>query len=751
MGAHSTAPSARLAARVGGWSARHRLPAVLIWLLLVASAAVAGQLSGQVRPTDAQQGTGESARALQILQDAGVAPPAAETVLLRSTAMSAEAPGFRAAVTDVVGSLRSTSVVATVTDPGRTGLVSSDRHSALVTFTIAGDPQTAADRAQPALTAVQDAAARHPGVTISEVGDASGTKAIEQVLNGDFRQAEWTAVPLALGILLVAFGALVAAVLPVALAMTAVFAALGLLAVGSHLMPADPTASSLVLLIGLAVGVDYCLFYLRREREERARGADAATALQIAAATSGRSVLISGLTVMVAMGGLLLSGLLIFQAMALATVFVVLIAMIGSVTVLPAMLSLLGDRVDAGRIPVLGPRRDRRDRRAVGSGGGRRGRLWDLVLGAGLRRPGVTVALAVLLLLAIASPALGMHAEKLPVGQLLGPDTELSRTYRQIQQDFPGGAEPAQVVLKTADPAAPAVTAAVADLADRALASGAAARRPQAVTYRSAGVIVIAVPLAGSGDDRASRQAVDTLRHELVPATLGRLPGAQVAVGGSLAFAMDWDARLRLGTFLVVGAVLAISFLIMLVSFRSAVIALTTVLLDLLSVAAAFGVVVGVFQRGHGTGLLHVFAAGAVEDWIPLFIFVILFGLSMDYHVFVLSRIREAYLSGLPPRQAVEAGIRATAGTVSSAAAIMVAVFVVFATLSMQDFQQLGVGLAVAILLDATVIRAVLLPAVMTVLGERAWGRIRHQVPSPPRPGDAAGEIRNAPLPTGRT
>jgi RND superfamily putative drug exporter len=718
-GSHS-----RLAARLGRWSVRHRLAAILIWLGLVVTGALAGAATGQVTPTQAQQGTGESARALRILQEAGVSPPAQETVLVRSTALSADQPAFRAAVADVIGSLRDAAAAASLGDPYRTGLVSRDRHAALVTFTVPGDPMTASDRVGPALDAVAAAEARHPGVTMSELGDASGMKAIYQVLNDDFRRAEWIAVPLALGILLVAFGALVAAVLPVTLAVTAVVAALGLLGVLSHLLPMDPTASSLVLLIGLAVGVDYCLFYLRRERQERARGHNPGTALQIAAATSGRSVLVSGATVMVAMGGLLLSGLLIFQAMALATVLVVLIAMVGSVTVLPATMSLLGDRVEGGRLP--GRRRARRvpaDMDPTRPGPDTGGRVWGPVLRVALHRPGLTIVLAVGLLLALAAPALGMRTQKLALGSLLGPDTELSRTYQQIQRDFPGGPEPAEVVLRTPDPTAPAVTAAVADLADRAVATGAAGRQPTLTTYREARVVVVEVPLAGSGDDRVSRQAVNTLRHDLVPATVGRIPGVQAAVGGNLAFAMDWDARLRLGTWLVVAAVLAITFLIMLVSFRSAVIALTAITLDLLSVAAAFGIVVAVFQRGHGTGLLHVFAAGAVEDWIPLFVFVILFGLSMDYHVFVLSRIREARLGGLPTRQAVQAGIVASAGTVTSAAAIMVAVFAVFATLSMQDFQQLGVGLAAAVLLDATVIRALLLPAVMAALGEHNWGR----------------------------
>jgi len=730
-------PPRNLAAALGGWSTRHRLLAVLVWIALVAGSLGLGALTTQRTPTDAQQGAGESAQALQMLEDAGITTPAAELVLVRSTTVTVDDPTFRGTVAAARAALQASGVAGVPGDPYATGLLSRDRHSALVQLTLPGDPDTAGDRIQPILDAVRATAAGHPGFTVATMGDASIGHQIDQTLGRDLHRAEWTAVPLALGILLIVFGTLVAALLPVVLALTAFLAAAGLLALISQALPMDQSAGSIMLLIGLAVGVDYSLFYLRRERDERARGHDARSALLIAAQTSGRSVLVSGLTVMVAMAGLLLSGLRIFQGMAVATMLVVLIAMAGSVTVLPAVLSLLGDRVDAGRVPFLGPRRHRPSGRGATSPAGpagtspeeRQGRWWDLVLRVSLRRPWVTAGLTVTALLLIASPALHLHAQKLSLDQQFSPDTELVQTYRQIQHDFPGSPAPARVVLHAADVDGTAVTAAVSAFAQRAVADGAAARAPQVRTHAAAGIVEIDVPLPGSGDDAVSRAAVDRLRHDVVPATLGRLPATGTAVWGQLAFAMDWDDRLRTGTVLAVVFVLALSLIIMIVSFRSVVIAVTAVLLDLLSVGAAYGVMVGVFQDGWGTGHAGLFAAGAIEDWLPLFVFVVLFGLSMDYHVFVVSRIQEAYQSGLSTTDAVRHGIRATASTVTSAAVIMVAVFSVFAVLSMQDFQQLGLGLAAAVLVDATVIRALLLPAVMAILGERNWGRSRTAVP----------------------
>ncbi|WP_427168209.1 MMPL family transporter [Streptomyces sp. C1-1] len=704
-------PGHNLAARLGGWSARHRAVAVVGWLVVVLAATLIGSAAGQQRMTDQQYATGDTARAWRLLDRNGLLPPAREMVLVHSDTHLATAAGFRATVRQLTNGLRATGEVTDLRDPYTAGLVSRDRHSVLVEFSMTGKAGTAYQRVEPVLRSVDRVRAAHPDLRVEQYGQASGSKWFQDTVLKDFHRAEWTAIPLALGILLAAFGALLAATLPVLLAMTAFFAADGLLAVISHRMHVDDTTSSVVLLLGLAVGVDYCMFYLRREREERANGRDPATALRIAAATSGRSVLVSGLTVVVAMSGMFLSGMLLFDGFAVGTILVVLVAMLGSVTVLPALLSVLGDRVELGRIPGLG--RLRRPR-----GGSR---VWGAILRRVLARPAVSAVAAGAFLLLLATPVLGMHTERLSLDKQLPSDTAIIQTYRHIGAAFPGGAGPAQVVVEADDVRAPAVRAALTDFTAAALRTGLVNRPVQTTVHQRQNVVEISVPLAGSGSDDTSRRAVRALRADVLPSTLGKVRGVEAHVAGDLAFSMDFNDRLRRSIAPVVAFVMAVAFLVMLVSFRSVTIAVVSILLNLLSVAASFGVMVAVFQHGWGAGLFGTHGVGAIESWLPLFAFVILFGLSMDYHVFVVSRIREAHDSGLPTRQAVTHGIRSTAGVVTSAAVIMVAVFAVLATLSMQDFKQMGVGLGVAILLDATVVRGVLLPSVLSLLGERTW------------------------------
>jgi len=711
-----------LAASLGGWSARHRKTAIISWLLLVVASAFIGGALGQIGLSDSQEGTGDSAVALQILSTTGIKAPAGEMVLVHSDSMTADSPGFRAVVNSVITGVQSSGQTDDLRNPYAAGLISADKHDALITFDMTGDANTADDRVQPVLNAVAKVAAGQPSFTIGEFGDASGEAWFNNAIGKSFARAEWTAVPLALGILLVAFGALVAASIPVLLALTAIAAASGLLAAVSHLIPVDSSANSVMLLVGLAVGVDYCLFYLRREREERALGRDKEAALRIAAATSGRSVLVSGLTVLVAMSGMFLSGLLLFKGFALATIIVVLIAMVGSVTVLPAVLSLLGDRVDRGRIPFLARRRDRRRAQRLHAAGpaAQRG-LWNGWVRMILAKPAVFAILAAGFLLALAAPALGMHTEKLSIEQQVPASTPLIQVYKQISVAFPGSPAPAQVVVKSADIGSAANTAAIGALERAATAAGVAGGPDKVTLYRATGVAEIDIPLVGTGDDATSIHALSVLRGQIVPQTLGAVPGDEAVVGGDLAFSVDFNNQLRNSIVPVFLFVLGITFLLMLVAFRSVVIAATSIVLNLLSVAAAYGVMVAVFQHGWGASLVGTTPPGAIESWLPLFVFVILFGLSMDYHVFVVSRIREARQRGMSTNEAVAHGLRTTAGTVTSAAVIMVAVFAVFGTLSMQDFKQLGVGLAVAVLLDATIVRTVLLPSVMALLGERNW------------------------------
>jgi uncharacterized membrane protein YdfJ with MMPL/SSD domain len=700
-----------LAARLGGWSARHRAFAIVGWLVMVAAATLIGTAVGQQHMSDQDYAAGESAQALRTLEQKGLLPAAGEMVLVHSDTDIASSAGFKASVRQLVSGIRATGEVTDLRDPYTAGLISGDRHSALVEFSMTGKASTAHERVQPVLDAVAKVRSDHPGMRVEQYGAASGNKWFGDTVLKDFHRAELTAIPLALGILLAAFGALLAAVLPVGLAITAFLAANGMLALISHRMHVDSTTSSVVLLLGLAVGVDYCLFYLRREREERSKGHDRATSLRIAAATSGRSVLVSGLTVVVAMSGMFLSGMLLFDGFAVGTILVVLIAMLGSMTVLPALLSLLGDRVEWGRVPGLA-----RLRRPEGGS-----RVWGAVLRRVLARPGISALASGAVLLVLAAPVLSIHTEKLALDKQLPSGTSLIRTYHDISAAFPGGANPALVVMRADDVQAPAVRRALTGFTAAALDTGLVHKPLHVTTYERQNVVEISVPLAGNGSDSTSTHAVQVLRGEVVPATLGKVTGARAYVAGNLAFSMDFNDQLRRSIAPVFVFVMTIAFLVMLVSFRSVTIAAVSILLNLLSVAAAFGVMVAVFQHGWGATLVGTHGVGAIESWLPLFSFVILFGLSMDYHVFVVSRIREAHDAGAPTRDAVAQGIRSTAGVVTSAAAIMVAVFAVLGTLSMQDFKQMGVGLGVAILLDATIVRGVLLPSVLSVLGERTW------------------------------
>jgi RND superfamily putative drug exporter len=516
-------------------------------------------------------------------------------------------------------------------------------------------------------------------------------------------------IPLTLVILLLVFGSLVAAGVPLLLALTAVFATIGLVALPSQIVPMDESVAEVILLIGLAVGVDYSLFYIRRERDERKAGRSETAALEAAAATSGRAVLISGITVMIAMSGMLFTGDKTFMSFAIGTMIVVAVAMIGSLTVLPAVLSSLGDRVEKVRVPLIS-----RLRRREGDG------IWAAVLTRVLRRPLVAAIGATAVLLALAAPTLTLRTAISGFDALPKSMTEV-QSLRAVEAAFPGGATPAVVAVKADDVSAPAVQAAITDLKRQALASG-RMQEPIRVEPSPDGTVArIEIPLAGNGTDDASNAALATLRTDLLPATVGQVPGAEYAVSGDTAASKDFNDSMKSTAPIVFGFVLAFAFLLLLIAFRSVVIAAKAIVLNLLSVAAAYGLLVAIFQWGWGEGILDFQPTDGIAAWLPMFLFVILFGLSMDYHVFILSRIREAYDRGLGTDEAVAYGIRTTAGVVTSAAIVMVGVFGVFALMPIVDMKEMGIGLAAAILIDATIVRGVLLPATMKLLGDWNW------------------------------
>ncbi|HVY96554.1 MAG TPA: MMPL family transporter [Solirubrobacterales bacterium] len=714
MRARGREPKRNLAARAGRWSARHRKAAIWGWVGFVVLALALGGALGTKTLKDSESQVGESGRAERTLE--GAFPTAAEETVLVQARLGRDAGSLRAGVAEVEERLGKLAFVHDLQGPyaaGNEGQLSADGRSALVQFRIPENERVEpTEKVAGALAAVAAAQKRHPDLRIEEVGSASAEKAISKSLGDDFSKAEITSLPITLLILVIVFGALVAAGVPLLLALTAVAATIGLLGPISHVFgPVAEQISSVVLLIGLAVGVDYTMFYLRREREERAAGRGERASLEAAAATSGRAVLVSGFTVMVAMAGMYIAGDKVFASFATGTILVVAVAMVGSLTVLPAILAWLGDRVEKGHVPLVGRLKS----------GGEGSRVWSALIDRVLRRPLLAGGLALGALVVLAIPAFGLRTSNTGVDGL-PKDLPIVRTYDRVEAAFPGGEEPAQVVVKAADVTAPPVAGAIRELRREALADSGSFGSP--ISQRVSAdrtVAELQVPLAGDGTDARSNAALEELRGKLVPAAFAAAPQAEVAVGGNTASSKDFNDLLSERVPWVFAFVLGAAFLLLLVSFRSLVIPVTAIGLNLLSVGAAYGIVVWIFQEGHLEGLLGFQSSGAITSWLPLFLFVVLFGLSMDYHVFILTRIREAYDRGMPTDEAIAHGLKTTAGVVTSAAAVMVAVFAIFATLSFLDFKQMGIGLAAAILIDATVIRGVLLPATMKLLGERNW------------------------------
>jgi RND superfamily putative drug exporter len=726
-----------LAARAGGFSARHAWLAMGVWLALVVTAVVLGAIAGTKQLTDTESSSGETAQAERILAHAGFDDSAGEAVLVQAKGSGDPAPVAR----HVTAMLRARSDVKKIQAPVK----SKDGRSLLVQFELRGPGSSADERVQPVLDAVAGMQRAHPQYLVAEFGGASADHALNDTTGKDFSKAERLSLPLTFLILLLAFGAFVAAGVPVLLAFSAVLASIGLSELVSHVAHAADATSSVILLIGMAVGVDYSLFYVKREREERAAGYDARTALQRAAATSGQAVLISGATVLVAMAGMLFAGSAIFTSVGLGAMIVVFVSMVGSVTVLPAILSKLGDRVDRGVVAVAASsvglvlRREPRwvtrlktrktfIQRLKGSSG--ESRLWGVLLRPALRHPALAAGASAAFLVVLSLPVFGMHTKLLGFDDL-PRGLKIVQTYRTVQAAFPGASAPATVVVQAPDVTAPKVQAALADLRRSALATGVMRRPIHTSVNPSRTVATVDIPLAGSGNDRAAVYALDVLRKSVVPATIGAVPGVHAAVTGETAGDVDFNATNRSHAPLVFAFVLGLAFILLLLTFRSLVVPIEAIVLNLLSVGAAYGVLVWIFQQGHLQGLLGFRSNGAVVTWLPLFLFTVLFGLSMDYHVFILSRIKELVDRGVPTSEAVEQGIRSTAGTVSAAAFVMVGVFSIFATLSTLDIKQLGVGLAVAVLIDATIVRALLLPATMKLLGRRNWylPRSLHRLP----------------------
>ncbi|MFI6180514.1 MMPL family transporter [Nonomuraea sp. NPDC051191] len=715
-------------AAVAGWSVRHRALAIAGWAALVLAAVLSSALvSGDdARAVD----PGEAGRAQQMVDAQRGGNSVRENVLIQpreGTGLFSDDPKLRAAAEDLVTLLRRTpQAVQDIGSPLAAHgerWVSRDGRSGLVTFEVVGPDERFDDNYAAAVAAVEQAQRSHPGVRFSQAGDRSLSGAVDKGIKNDLGRAETTSLPLTIVILLAVFGSLIAAGIPLLLSATVVAATFGLLGFIGQWVPFNGAASAIVLLIGMAVGIDYSLFYLRRVREERAAGHDVREALRRTAQTSGHAIVASGLTVMLCLAGLLFTGVDVFKGLTAGTVLVVGLAVLGSLTVLPALLAVLGHRVDWARIPLLG-----RHRIAAGES-----RIWGQVAQAVVARPVLSGAAVSMVLLVLALPVLGIRLQdaavtsSLPPG--ISPAVDAATT---MQGAFPGAATAARVVLARRDGGSAdtqRVRAAIEGLHQQTISSGGMLLEP--ITAVAVGhVMVVRVPLAGAVTDPVADRALAMLRERALPATFGQVTGVSYAVTGKTATPHDFAAQVNERTPIVVAFVLALAFVLLAVTFRSWTIPLVSILLNLLSIGAACGVLVWVFQDGHLESLLGFVSYGGVVSWLPLFMFVILFGLSMDYHIFILSRIKERRLGGASAREAIVGGIAGSAGVVSGAAFIMIGVFTVFVTLSAIEYKMLGLGMAVAILIDATVVRGVLLPAAMTLLGERTWMR-RPATPMP--------------------
>jgi len=730
------------------WSARHRKRVALGWLLIVVLALASCVV---VKPdTNIEQHVpGEANEALDLYkQRFRITENSPEEIaVFQHPSLSVDDPsykqtavslieslrGLRAAKTETMDTTRVTMssriVSGTVThyDIGlprdQSPFVAKNKSGGDVTFsfvTLEGTLKEAEDHIDTVLKTVDDSQGSASGFEVLMGGDASIKKQDNDIVQEDFGRALFLNLPITLAILVLAFGALLVALVPLALAMAAVITATGILAPISHLNPLSDVYTEMVLLMGLATGIDYALFVVSRERLERRAGRSKDEALLVATATSGKAVFFAGLTVLLAIAGMFLVSNVIFTSLAIAAMVVVALAVIMSVSLLPALLAMLGDNIDRLRVPFLN------------RGAGRHGGFWGVISDQVLQRPAIFATVTLVGLLALASPILTLNLGF--NGNKSLPDAvEAKKALTVLEENFTLGlTSPALIAVDPgenknvfADP----VQSHVNQFTSLVQAETASPANPDApfgqpirTEVNDAGdTEAIRVPInADTGDDKAI-DAVNHLRDDLVPGAFSDSP-AKAKVDGATAFNIDFRKQILSRTPFVFGFVLALAFLVLLLTFRSLIIATKAIVLNLLSVGAAYGLLVLVFQEGYLLEpVLSFKATGIIESWLPLFLFSILFGLSMDYHMFIMGRIKEAHERGLSNDEAIAVGVKATAGTITNAAAIMVAVAIVFAFTREIALKQFGFGLAAAILIDATVIRSILLPASMKLLGEANW------------------------------
>jgi RND superfamily putative drug exporter len=700
--------------RLAAWSAAHRWQVVAGWLLaLIVVSALAARIGGVFTTEIEFTNSPESQTAKRIIERVRGSEPLAETVVVRNPSLTVDDPAFKAQVEAIATALRThpdaidPTSVTTFYESGVPQLVSQDRHTTLVPALLTGTLDQSPDKVQLLQSTLQRETV--PGFTVLDGGYASVNDAFNRVAQHDL-SVEEQMLPLALAILVIVFGAVVAALVPMAIAFVAIFVTFGAVTLISQMWPLSTFVQNMVLTIGLAVGIDYALFVIARFREERRAGRALADAIAHAGDTATRAVVFSGATVVIALSGMLIVPTSIFRSFGVGAALVVVCSVAISLTLLPAILALLGDRVNALSIPFVGARRQAGDDHG----------FWATVARSVMAHPIVGIVLPVALLVGLSVPYFSIR-----LGQS-GPETfpasyQVRQAFDILNREFSAGMlAPTNIVVTAPDVNAPPVQQAVAKLVGL-LQSDPQINVLSAPQANPAGdVLLFEASVPGDVASNEAIYAVARIRDTYVPQAFAGVD-ARALVGGATALDSDFFALVHRYTPITFAFVLGFSFLLLLLAFRSIVVPLKAIVMNLLSVGAAYGVVVGIFQEGWLTGPLWFQHVDKIEAWLPIFMFTVLFGLSMDYHVFLLSRIRERFDETHRNTESVAYGVRTTANIITGAAAIMVAVFAGFSLGQLVMFQELGVGLAVAVFLDATVVRTVLVPASMRMLGDWNW------------------------------
>ncbi|MFF3766490.1 MMPL family transporter [Streptomyces sp. NPDC001922] len=711
----------QLPVRIARWSARHAGRAIAGWFAFVALCLGAGIAVGSHGATSEDFRVGEAGRAEAMAAEGGLQRRPTEQIMIYARSGTPDTGETDAVARELTERVRKLPEVDRVGAPVR----SEDGEVLRVPVVLKGPELDGRKNVVPLLEQTAKVRAGHPGLVVEETGSPSISKGVNDQRAKDLTLSERITLPVTLLTLLVVFGSVVMAGVPLLLALSSIAAALGLSMIASHVLPDPGVGTNMILLVGLAVGVDYTLFYLKREREERARAGGrlgSAALVELAAATAGRAIVVSGLAVIVSTATLYLATDVIFSSLATGTILVVAVAVVSSLTVLPALLVKIGHRTER-RAARRAARRASRGKpvRAQRAEAGP-GRVSGALLRPAQRRPALTLCVSVLVMLALAAPALGLRLVD-PGRDTFSRDIPAMQAYDRLTAAFPELLVAHEVVARSTPDRAAEVQRALGDLGRRAQADPLFARDTEPRVRTSAdgriSVLELAVPFpAPSGEAAAS---LDRIRQVHLPASVGRLSGVETAVSGDVARGRDYVDHENGKLPLVIGFLLLVTFLMTLWAFRSVVIGLTGVVLNLLSAGASLGLLVVFFQGTWAEGLLAFDSLGAIASRVPLFLFVILFGLSMDYQVFVVSRIQEALQNGMPAREAVLDGISRSAKVVTSAAIVMVTVFGAFVALHLTEMKQMGFCLAVAVLLDAVVIRLLVLPSLLLLLGERAW------------------------------